>query len=68
VVVLNPLLLIVSDGDVPARCHISYTTCVNEGCDWRGPVGRVSQVIENRAALYSFPTALLGCFAFCVGP
>jgi len=33
-----------------------------------GPVGRVSRVYENRAALYPLPTALLGRFAPCVAP
>jgi len=33
-----------------------------------GPVGRVSRVYENRAAVYPLPTALLGRFAPCVAP
>jgi hypothetical protein len=53
-IVLNPLLLVVTDGDVFSCCHtILYTSCVNNVCGWRGPVSRsLKYVCEMMTALY----------------
>lgn len=36
-ILLNPLLLVISDGDILARCHTTfYITCVNKSGDCVG--------------------------------
>jgi hypothetical protein len=70
VVILNPLLLVVSDGDGLSCCHIiNYVICIQLVCGWRGTVGRSARsVCETMTALYPLPTAPHGRFAPCVAP